>query len=165
MQHSEVLLTLAEVGIAFAGFTGLAALLARSRVDPKAHHARFRGMIENALIVVVSSILPLVLSPLGLPEAAAWRTASGVLAIVLVAEVAAAISRTLALESSSFSAALSLAIFGLLGLAICLLLTNAAGVFAGLAGAVYLVSLFAVLVVSAILFLRLLLAFVPGSSE
>lgn len=165
MQYSDTLLTLAEVGVAFAGFTGLAALLVRSRVDPRAHHARFRAMIESALIVVVFSILPLVLSALGLSERAAWRIASGLLAVALLAEITAAGSRTLGLTSRSFSTGLSVVLFALLALASCLLLANAAGFFAELIGGVYLGSLFALLIGAAILFLRVLLAFMPEGSE
>jgi hypothetical protein len=166
MQYSDTLLTLAEVGVAFAGFSGLAAIItgARSAVDPRAHHVRFRGMIESALLVVVFSVAPLVLSPLGFAEATTWRTASGLLGIVLIADISSLISRIRALETSSFSLTVSVVLLGLLALSAGLLLLNAGGLFVN-GGAVYLLSLFLLLVVSASLFLRLLMAFVPHTRE
>ena len=121
-------------------------------------------MIECALLVVVFSVAPLVLSPLGFTEATTWRTASGLFAVVLIAEISGVISRIQALETGSFSLTLSVVLLGLMALSAGLLLLNAGGLFAN-GGAAYLVSLFLLLVVSASLFLRLLMAFVPHSSE
>ncbi len=166
MQYSDTLLTLAEVGVAFAGFSGLAAIItgARSAVDPRAHHVRFRVMIENALLVVVFSVAPLVLGPLGFAEPTTWRTASGLFAVVLIADISIVVSRIRALEAGSFSLTVAVVCLGLMALSAGLLLLNAGGVFAN-GGAVYLLSLFLLLVVSAVLFLRLLMAFVPHTPE
>jgi hypothetical protein len=161
-----MLLTLAEVGIAFAGFTGLVGVLGgpRMQVHPIVHHVRFRGMIESALILVLFSIAPLVFGALGLVELNVWRVSSGLLATVWLSQVAIVIRR-MRLLPAQFSRIASIPIFGIIAVANVLLLANTAGFLRHHAAAAYLLVLSLLLVLAAILFLRVLVAFVPGRRE
>ena len=166
MQHSETLLTLAELGIAFAGFTGLVAVFggARLEADARVHHVRFRGMIETALILVIFSIAPIVLSAFDLGDQTVWRVASGLLSGVWCSQIAIALRRTAALQAP-FNRALSVVLLVVYLGTNAMLLSNLAGLFGHIAGAAYLLGLSSLLAVAALLFLRVLIAFVPEGGE
>jgi hypothetical protein len=86
MDSRDTLIVFAEISAAFAGFGGLAAILAqRLRGDAAALAAvRLRAVIEWALVVVAFSLLPLVLVEIA-PGRAAWQILSVVLALAAVA--------------------------------------------------------------------------------
>jgi hypothetical protein len=84
VQQADTLELLAELGVAFAGFTGLVGAF---RVNPD-HGSTFRRelrlLIEFSLYLMISAAVPLFLWNVGLPEATAWRLASLVGAAFLV---------------------------------------------------------------------------------
>jgi hypothetical protein len=89
MDQSDVLLTLAEVSVAFAGFAGVVAVFGRR--DPStwsyANRNRFRLLIEMSLCAVFFCILPFCLSALHLPAQMVWRLASAFVATYLLVAV------------------------------------------------------------------------------
>lgn len=54
MPEVDILLTTAEVAVAFAGFASLVTILGRrsAHVDPRITELRFRGMLTNSLLVI-----------------------------------------------------------------------------------------------------------------
>ncbi len=58
MSESDVLLTIAEVAVAFAGFASLVGVLGQrsSADDPRVIGLRMRGMLLSSLMVVAFSI-------------------------------------------------------------------------------------------------------------
>lgn len=64
LNGSDLLLTTAEIGIAIAGFAGLASVVGRGRrgYNPEADSLRLRTMLEVSLLVVAFSLLPAFLS-------------------------------------------------------------------------------------------------------
>ncbi|MFQ5515565.1 MAG: hypothetical protein ACE5FG_14205 [Myxococcota bacterium] len=86
VDESDVLHTLAEVSVAFAGFSGVVAVFGRR--DPTtwsfADRLRFTTLIESSLIALLFCVLPSCLFALHLSEEAAWRTLSGLFAAYLV---------------------------------------------------------------------------------
>ncbi len=86
MQHSEVLSTLAEVSIVFAGFTGVVGMLGFQSENRRIHGQLFQvgAMIGFSLIAALFSLVPLLLSAVGLSDAAVWRSSSvGLVAALL----------------------------------------------------------------------------------
>ncbi|MFQ5891124.1 MAG: hypothetical protein ACE5JR_13955 [Gemmatimonadota bacterium] len=79
MDRAEVLLTTAEIAIAFAGFGGLAGLLGRHRTrdDVRIDVMRLRAILEGSLMVAGAAALPLVLSSYSEGSDSIWRVASG----------------------------------------------------------------------------------------
>jgi hypothetical protein len=79
LSESDVLLTVAEVAIAFAGFASLVGILGQrySSDDPRVSGTRMRGMITFSLMAVGFSLLPFVVYEYGLEEATVWRLSSG----------------------------------------------------------------------------------------
>ncbi len=75
----------AEVAVVFAGFAGLASLLARRFTDQAAElaTARLIGTIELALIVVAFSLIPLVMLNFSPESTLIWRILSLALAAVI----------------------------------------------------------------------------------
>lgn len=71
MLHSELLLTFAEIGVAFAGFASLISLLgAASEVIDV---SRLLGMVRTSLFATAFALFPFVPSALGVSEASVWR--------------------------------------------------------------------------------------------
>ncbi len=79
LSESDVLLTVAEVAIAFAGFASLVGILGQrySSDDPRVSGTRMRGMIVFSLIAVAFSLLPFVVRKYGFEEATVWKLSSG----------------------------------------------------------------------------------------
>ena len=75
MQHTELLSTLAEVSIVFAGLTGVVGMLGFRSDNPALHGQLYQigAMIGFSLIAALFSILPLLLSAVGLPDTAAFK--------------------------------------------------------------------------------------------
>ena len=75
---SETLLTIAEIAVAFAGFTGLIGLfISRNRgVVAEGEVLRFRTMLDYSLITLLAALFPLLPAALQLSDAAIWRISS-----------------------------------------------------------------------------------------
>ncbi len=78
MPESEVLLTIAEVAVAFAGFASLVGILGQgtSADDPRVIGVRMRGMLLSSLIVVAFSIFPILLARYGASLDVIWTASS-----------------------------------------------------------------------------------------
>ena len=78
MSDSDVLLTIAEVAVAFAGFSSLVSILGRrnSLDDPRVLGVRMRAMLLSSLVVVAFSILPVILGRYGTTPELVWRSSS-----------------------------------------------------------------------------------------
>ena len=78
MENGGILLTIAEVAVAFAGFASIVSVLGRRSSDTPEHinALRMRAMILSSLLAVAFSILPFLLHSYGLAGAALWRTSS-----------------------------------------------------------------------------------------
>lgn len=93
MRSEDALLTLAEIAATFVGFAALVSVLAR-RSRGELHRVtilRLRVVVVASLVVVISALLPVVMSNYGLPPETVWQ-ASGIAAFVvnLVAVISSA---------------------------------------------------------------------------
>lgn len=85
MQGAEILQTIAEVSVAFAGFTGVVVAFGRrpqqgsSAIDAHA----FKAMLASSLQALLFSVLPFLLAASGLVEPVLWRLGCGLLLVGL----------------------------------------------------------------------------------
>ena len=134
MQLDDLLLTIAEVSMAFAGLVGIAGLFS-SQARPDLFRAQFFlvvAMVGFALLAGLFAFLPFVVAGLGLSADASFRICSLILAIGLACWTAYGYARTRELRQSGvapprgvpetmiaisliFVVALLLGSFGLLG--------------------------------------------------
>jgi hypothetical protein len=79
VKDADLLLTIAEVAVAFAGFASLVSVLGRrySRDDPRLDGLRLRGMLLSSLIVVAFALFPFLPMRFGVTDAEVWRISSG----------------------------------------------------------------------------------------
>jgi hypothetical protein len=166
VQAAEALAALAQVSVAFAGFSGIVTAFRRrspgewSRVD----RFRFRFMVEFSLATLALSLIPFFLTELGCGEARVWSASSLVLgagALLYLTRSALDLRRVVAAgERVSWTlAAVSVAV----GIAVAAsAFANAAGAFARPSG-VYLAGVGGCLFVSSAMFARLLLASSPDA--
>jgi hypothetical protein len=86
MPESDVLLTIAEVAVAFAGFASLVGVLGQrsSADDPRVIGVRMRAMLLASLMVVGFSIFPILLAAYGADPDLTWMVSSLVLLVVTV---------------------------------------------------------------------------------
>ena len=155
MDHRDALTVFAQVSVAFAGFGGLAGLVAPRLAGDAATlaAARLRAVIEWALVVVAFSLIPLVVLEMAPGNPGAWRALSAALALAAVAHrvwVGPKLRR-LPWGSRTYRMLTYLWLFGTAAV----LLANCAGVFAPVA-AVYLCGLLSYLLFAMLLFARLI---------
>jgi len=82
LPHESVLQLLAEISVAFVGFSMLASVFRSSQGDDLVRFADFRNVAETGLLAALGSLAPLILHSLGCGNEAAWRLASGGLAVL-----------------------------------------------------------------------------------
>ena len=91
MNHdeTEVLLSLAQVAVAFAGFSAIVVLFGRGDGGRwrRAHADRFHGMVVHAMVAVFFCLLPLLLGALTTDRATIWDVASVLLGLEIVLHV------------------------------------------------------------------------------
>ena len=161
MQSAQALSTLAEVSVAFAGFSGIVTVFRRrnpgewSRLD----RFRFRFMVEFSLATLALSLLPFFLSELGLPEAGVWGCSSVVLGGGALYYLVRSLVRLRALVKGGEPVSRRLAAVSVtVGIGITIsAFVNATGWFAQASG-VYLAGVGGCLFVSSAMFAQLLLA-------
>jgi hypothetical protein len=168
MKAAEALAALAEVSVAFAGFSGI--VTAFRRRDPGAwsrlDRFRFRFMIEFSLATLALSLLPFFLSELGFAEPRVWSLSSLVLGGGAFFYLVRSVVRLWPLLDTGEPVSLRLASVSVavgIGVTVSAFL-NAAGLFAEPSG-VYLAGVGGCLFVSSAMFARLLLASSPSSRE
>ena len=83
MPEAEILLTVAEVAVAFAGFASLVSILGRGTADvePRVLSLRMRAMLISSLLVVGYALVPVIFDAYGSPPHMAW-TGSSLLLLV-----------------------------------------------------------------------------------
>ena len=87
MEGAEQLLTIAEIGAAFAGFTGVIGVLGRTpgAVVPAATRARFWLMIEFSIATIFFALIPFAIFNFTAPsEVLVWSISSAVMAVFIV---------------------------------------------------------------------------------
>ena len=101
MSDDDVLLTVAEVAIALAGFSSVVAAFGRGAGHAWSAVDRFRlaQMLEHSLAAALFAFVPFCVSHLATDPAAIWATSSGLFAIFLVAETGLVVPRMRALGS------------------------------------------------------------------
>ena len=169
IEGSNVLIVIAEVSVAFAGFAGIVSvfrqreLAAWAPVDAN----RFRFMVECSLTTTVFALLPFVFHYLGAPATATWSACSGLMA---VATAVIFVDGTLRVRRVGFQApgfSVALTRFTQAGtiLTFMLLSLNALRIGFTAEFGPYLAALAWILAGSGIMFFRLLLAGVGGNQS
>jgi len=148
----------AEVAVAFAGFSALVSVIGRrpGGDDPRADSLRLRILVETALIVVVFSLLPIALAKFPLSELAVWRISSSV--FILTGAIGSVINaRRLRGQSSLMTLADRITLWLAWPLDIgqfSFLIVVASGFWPDQSSAFYFAALYANLVMSALMFMR-----------
>jgi hypothetical protein len=71
LQHSEILIVVAECGVALAGFAGLISVFGSSK--RMLDFTRLLGMVKNSLTAAAFALLPFAPFSLGVPDSLVWR--------------------------------------------------------------------------------------------
>ena len=157
MQGADVLLTIAEVAVAFAGFASVVVLFQHRDLNrwPAAVVVRLRTMIEGSLTALFSALLPFVLHHLGLAGDGLWAISSLVLALAYVAFGTLVWRRSRgALASGELSRFFSVTVAAISIFVFAALLLNASGIIFHRAFGAYLVGVSWALVFASLMFLR-----------
>lgn len=160
MEAAEVLLTIAEVSVAFAGFTGIVAVIGRRAAGEwrTADLLRFWQMIEVSLLGLIFALVPFLFYYAGLSPASTWAASSGMLALASGIQMIRAAIRTLKAFGTDRSLSIVFStLYVLIGIVVMLILIgNALGIVYQRTVAPYLVGMFWQLCLASVLFWRLL---------
>ena len=133
MQETDILLTVAEIGVALAGFASLATVLGRrfGPTDPLVNAIRLRGLLDAGISTLMLALLAVVLLQFDAAGRWIWRVSSlaGVV-LILTVGVAAFRREKLRRHLPGFRKRASFVMFALVAAA----LVGFAGIVAGFAG-------------------------------
>ena len=156
---SEVLLTFAEVSVAFAGFASVVAIFQRNRVGSGDEFDAFRFwvMLEFSLAALLFSLLPFVLRSMGIDGGALWSTGGG--GLILFVVVHTVLSTRLRWQGNpivlgSLTPAMSAVAFAAFSIIVAVQTLNIVGVFGRSFGG-YLAGVFVLLFGASVNFVRL----------
>lgn len=78
MEETEILLTVAEIGVALAGFASLAAILGRKykHTDPLVNAIRLRGLLDAGLSTMLLALIGVLMLQIGGQNIWVWQVAS-----------------------------------------------------------------------------------------
>ena len=157
MQHSDILLTISEIAVTFAGFAGIVILFLRRDAGTwvAADVSRFSTMIAFALGALVFSLLPFLFLSAQMSETTTWRVCSALLALFLALMHVNPIRAIIRSDRGEFNPFLVAIVVGGSAVFFLMLLSNALGfVFRrGFTG--YFAGLFWLVLAASILFARL----------
>ena len=158
MEHRDTLLTLAEIAVALAGFTGLVGVLGgRAQGANRAiSWFRLRAMLEVSLRNAAFAVLPIPFLGLVSSETVVWRVASGAYFVAVVAYI---LLRRRGESATTSGLALSRPFLVLLPISLLACLANVLGLGGSNAFSLYLLSLVLGLVTAGMLFLSVAGAF------
>ena len=163
MAISDNLALVAELGIGLAGFAGLAAVVGRrGRDTPQLDASRLRGALEFSFLVTGFALLPNLLREAGIPEPTVWRGCCAIFAVSGAGLTLLKVRFLRSVPGVSLSSAWHLFWVSLSTLAV-LALAAAALDLVPLTFA-YLWGLYVYLTLAALIFLRLVLSLLEGSS-
>lgn len=152
MEHRDTLLTLAEIAVALAGFTGIVGALGRRGADASREISwlRLRAMLEVSLRNAAFALLPIPFLGVASSETAIWRIASGAYLVVVPAYI---LFRRRQANAAAVGQALSGPLLILLPLSLLACVANVLGLGGPHAFSLYLSSLLLGLVTAGMLFL------------
>jgi hypothetical protein len=160
MEGEGVFLTIAEVSVAFAGFSGVVGIFRRRSVGEwqSGDIVRFWQMLEVSLSALIFSFLPFVFHHVGLSAAYTWAVCSCLLAFGSSVQMGRAALRTWKAAKTDDTVSLSyMVLFLFIGVIVALLqVANAMGIIFNRTVGPYLFGVFWQLSLACILFWRLL---------
>jgi len=159
-EHSDLLLTIAEISIAFAGFASVVAAFSRFRLEAEAAIFRVRLMVIVSLSTLLFALLPLLPPKFGASEAASWQISAMIIAVIIIALSLWAWRRLKPLYSIGLihTQKITAVWYTCTAILIAGLIASAVGLLAELAPAIYLSTLFFGLVLCSFYFIMLIAA-------
>ncbi len=159
---------MAEVSIVFAGFTGVVGMLGFRSDNQRIHGQLYQvgAMTGFSLMAALFSLVPLLLSAVGLSDAAVWRSSSGGLLAALLGWAFLGRLRMLYLRGSGIRLRADWLVKLMLSLTVLVsgvLFANAAGFLGSRAGGIYLLCVFVPLLYAAFFFLRVFFSIRVGA--
>ena len=164
MEHRDTLLTIAEIAVALAGFTGIVGILGRRAQDSTRAISwlRLRAMLEVALRNAAFAVLPIPFLDLVPSETIVWRVASGTYFLAVVLHI---LIRRRSESSTTGGLALSGPFLVLLPISLLACVANVLGLGGPNAFSLYLLSLVLGLVTAGMLFLSVAATFFNDEGE
>ena len=166
MEHGELLFTVAEVAVAFAGFASIVGILGRRPTDSPDQLValRLRIMLLHGLVVVAFSLVPHLLHSYGIQGEAVWRASSGLWLIVsAIVGVSLALRVRALLSASDYRDRPGMIAIGVFFVDTVLSLANVLGLTEQIAAAVYLTALALRLFLSGLAFSSVVFSFLVPS--
>lgn len=158
-----MLLTIAEIAVAFTGFAGVVSVFGRSRLDLSVQLWRIRAMIAAGLLTIFGALTPLAIVQFELGLLASWRVSAALLGIAVFLQFAFAAHSSAPLRKKKLIAPIYFEWF----LAVVSVFTSGVlvmfslGFFGGLIQAIYSIGLLYLLALSSHHFFILVLAAQP----
>ena len=155
MNETDVLLTVAEIGVALAGFASLATVIGQryKNTDPMVNAFRLRGLLDAGLSAMLLALFAVLLLQIGESDAWVWRISSIVgLCFVITVGWAALKREKLRHELPGYRKPVAVIVFLLVGVAFVGFAVNSIGLTGNYGFQVYLGALCLLLVICCTMF-------------
>lgn len=165
MLHSDVLIVVAECGVALAGFASLISVFGSSRET--LDFTRLLGMVKNGLTAAAFSLLPFAPASLGAPDSLVWRGSGMVLLVIHTTATVRAWSRLARLRRAGRITTVSASYFTYPAGVLSIFLALAASLSSSslYAAGFYICSLLVILSSAGVLFLSVFSAFIRSKID
>lgn len=156
LAQQDILELLAEIAVAIAGFAALAGALV-DRAAPASHGiTRLRIVVSSGLLLLLSSVAPMIVSDFGFSAETTWRVCSLTAFCMNALIFYQGISRSVGTDLSIRDPSAFLVFWPTEAVCQLSLLANVFNLFPGMGGSLYLAFLFSALVQTSWIFLELL---------
>ena len=164
MDHGEILLTLAEVSVAFAGFAGVVAVFGRREPGTWSFldRVRFFSLVHASLSAFLHCIVPFGLLAFQLTEAVVWRWSSGLFVVNVTAATVLLLGRIRAASTSDRAGLTIVSVYVMIAMLVPILALNVQNVVASGSFGPFLAGLIFLLAYCSFLFARMLISSFAG---
>ena len=167
MANADLMLTVAEVAVTFAGFAGLVTVIAQrlSGGDTFLAIGRLQSMLVLSLLVAAFSFVPQLVAGFGLSEEAVWRTSSGLYGLAWVGYLLLFYLRLGSALRAAGTKYRGVALYinaVVHAISPLLLFAGVAGVWNSMTAQVYTIALFGMLYISGVVFVQVFVSLAHG---
>lgn len=168
MQEIDVLLAVAQIGIAIAGFASIATVVghAKQGTDPRVNSIRLRGLLDTSLSVMLLALVAIVFLETEKLSDRAWQLSSVVGLLTTAGLGRAIIKRSVSVRQlPGYNHSVAGVLYAIFGAVVVAFLVNSSGFLSELGYPIYLSALVLILTICCVWFVLVIISLLARLAE